>query len=179
MNINEAQMDMRNAYYGGASGAIASGIIWLISGVLAWQGAISQSMLVFFFGGMFIFPASILISKLFKRSGSHQKGNPLGVLAIETTFLIFIGLFIAYTMYHSFGDWFFNIMSMIIGGRYLMFQSIYGMKVYWLLGGLMIVAGVSSMMLLSEFHVPAIVGGLIELVIAGVIIFQERKLKKY
>jgi len=176
MNISEAQKDMRTAYYGGGTGAIASGLIWLIAGVMAWQGEIMNSMLLFFIGGMFIFPASILISKLFKRSGKHQKANPLAKLSIETTVLIFVGLFIAYTMYHSFGDWFYSIMAMIIGGRYLMFQSVYGMKVYWLLGGLMILAGISTMVLMTEFHVPAIAGGLIELIMAFVIMSQEKKL---
>ena len=35
MNIADAQADMRQAYYGGVTGALVSGMIWLISGVIA------------------------------------------------------------------------------------------------------------------------------------------------
>jgi len=174
MEIKAAQEDMRSAYFGGGTGVLASSLVWMAAGLMALMGVIDKSMLVFFIAGMFIFPASILISKLLKRSGKHQKGNPLAILSIETTFLIFIGLFIAYTMYHSFGDWFYSIMLMIIGGRYLMFQSIYGMKLYWLLGTLMIVAGVGSMILMTDFHVPAIAGGIIELVMAVAIMWKSK-----
>lgn len=176
MEFRNAQKDMRIAYFGGGTGVIVSGLVWLAAGLVAWKGSAMTSMLVLFIGGMFIFPLGVLLDKLLKRSGRHQKENPLGGLAIETTFLIFIGLFIAYTMFHSLGDWFFSIMLMIIGGRYLMFKTMYGMKAYWVLGGLMIVVGLASMILTWDFHIPAILGGLLELIFAFIIMSRQVKM---
>ena len=175
MELKVAQKDMRTAYLGGGTGLLVSGLVWLAAGIVAWKVSATTSMLVLFVGGMFIFPGSILVSKLLKRSGKHQKENPLGTLAMETTILIFIGLFVAYTMFHSLGDWFFSIMLLFIGGRYLMFQTIYEMKIYWIIGSILIGAGVASMVLVWDFHVPGIVGGLIELVFAFIIMGGQRK----
>lgn len=35
MNLKEAQFDMRQAYCGGGPGVLASGIVWVISGLIA------------------------------------------------------------------------------------------------------------------------------------------------
>ncbi len=165
---------MRESYYGGGPGVIASGLVWLASGIVAWKGEAMTSMLVFFVGGMLIHPIGIMLSKLIGRSGKHEKGNPLSTLALESTILIFIGLFIAYTVFHSVGDWFYVIMAMIIGSRYLLFQSMYGMKIYWLLGALFILIGFKGIFLAEPFHYPAISGGVMELLIA-IVIFVKTK----
>lgn len=124
---------------------------------------------------MLIHPLGILISKLFKRSGQHQKDNPLVKLAMESTILLFLGLFIAYTIFQIQSDWFFSIMLMIIGVRYLLFQSIYGMKVYWLFGGVLMLSGVACLVLNQPFQVPAIIGGAVELIFGFFIIQLDRK----
>ncbi len=37
-------------------------------------------------------------------------------------------------------DWFFPAMMCVIGGRYLVFQSIYGARIYWACGGVLVAA---------------------------------------
>lgn len=59
---------------------------------------------------------------------------------------------------------------MIIGVRYLIFQTIYGMKIYWVLGLLLIVAGFIGLNSNQPFYTFGIVGGIIELIFSVLII---------
>lgn len=61
-------------------------------------------------------PSRDLLSKLLKRSGQRKKENPLSALALESTLLLFFGLFIAYSVLYIRPNWFFPIMMLIIGG---------------------------------------------------------------
>lgn len=177
MRIEDAQKDMRTAYLDGGSGVLVSGIVWLVSGILAIYTTAQITILVFFFGGMLIHPLGIVLDKLFKRTGKHQKENPFGKLALESTILLFIGLFIAYVIFQQVPNWFFPVMLMIIGGRYLIFQTIYGLKVYWALGGVLIAAGVATLMTNQPFNVPVLAGGIIELVFSVFIIRKSKDRK--
>jgi len=92
-------------------------VVWLAAGIVALVNTELISVLVFFLGGMLIHPLGILLSKALKRSGQHQKDNPLSNLALESTLLLFIGLFIAYVVLQIRPHWFFPIMLLMIGGR--------------------------------------------------------------
>lgn len=177
MNFIEAQKDMRTSYYGGGPGAFASGIIWIIAGVTALISSREISVMIFFFGGMLIHPIGILLSKLLGRSGKHKKENPLSVLALESTFLLFIGLFIAFFTVQIRPDWFFSIMILIIGGRYLIFSSIYGMRIYWSFGAILILAGIIGFMTPS-FYAIGLIGGIIEVLFSFIIMYLEKKRKQ-
>lgn len=174
MTFKEAQKDMRNAYYGGAPGAFASGLVWLTAGIIALLSTQQLSVLVFFVGGMLIHPIGIVLSKVLKRSGKHQKENPLSTLALESTFILFIGLFIAYLTLQTHPNWFFSIMILIIGGRYLVFNSIYGMRVYWVFGAILIIAGFLGLVGNAPFYLIGLVGGIIEILFAFIIISLEK-----
>lgn len=175
MNFEEFQKDMRVAYLGGGTSIIVSGIIWLISGLAGIYLTQTTSILIFFVGGMLIYPLGLLTAKLLKRSGKHQKNNPLAKLALESTAILFIGLFIAFSVFQIHKLWFFPIMLMIIGVRYLVFQSIYGMKIYWILGLLLIIPGMVCLITNQPFHLGGIIGGIIELIFGVLIIRQDRK----
>jgi len=175
MKFIEAQKDMRNAYFGGGPGAFASGIVWLTAGIVALMSTQQTSVLVFFFGGMLIHPLGILFSKALKRSGKHTKENPLSNLALESTFLLFIGLFIAFMTLKTQPNWFFSIMVLIIGGRYLLFSSMYGMRMYWIFGSTLILSGVTGFMFNAPFHLIALIGGSIEILFSFIIIYLEKK----
>ena len=121
---------------------------------------------------MLIHPLGIVVSKLFKRTGKHQKDNPLALLAFESTAILFLGLFLAYSVFQIAQLWFFPVMLMLIGGRYLIFQTLYGMKIYWIMGILMIISGAICLISNQPFHIPGIVGGVIELIF-GILIIQR------
>lgn len=179
MTFKEFQKDMRIAYLGGGTGIFASGLIWFISGLSGLYLTKQTSILIFFIGGMLIYPLGILSAKLLKRSGKHKDNNPLAKLALESTAILFIGLFIAYAVFQTQQLWFYPIMLMIIGVRYLVFQSIYGIKLYWVLGLLLIVSGVLCLMSNQPFHFGGIIGGVIELIFGIVVITKERKNESY
>lgn len=179
MDIKDAQKDMRLSYLGGSGGALFSGIVWLVSGILALYFSQLTSIGIFFIGGMFIHPMGMIISKIFKRTGQHKKGNPLAILAMESTLMLFVGLFIAYLVFQIKSEWFFSIMLMIIGGRYVLFQSIYGMKSYWLLGFILIIAAVICLVSNQTFPIAAIIGGIIELIFGGIIMNLSNKEKTH
>jgi len=175
MTFVEAQEDMRTSYFGGSPGAFISGIVWLTAGIIALISTKQISLLVFFFGGMLIHPIGILLSKALNRSGKHKKGNPLSNLALECTFILFIGLFIAYVVFQIRPNWFFPIMILIIGGRYLMFSSIYGMRIYWIFGTLLIVSGIAGLLFNAPFHLIGLTGGIIEILFSFIILHLEKK----
>lgn len=138
--FSQAQSDMRKGYANGSIGVLVSGFIWLISATIAYQYSAKQAIWTLLIGGMFIHPVGILLSKVIGLRGSHTKGNPLGNLAMEGTIFMIMCLPIAFGLSLQHADWFFQGMLLIIGGRYLTFASIYGNRLYWVLGAALGVA---------------------------------------
>ncbi|MFT4973300.1 MAG: hypothetical protein ACI9JY_002508, partial [Saprospiraceae bacterium] len=54
-------------------------------------------------------------------------------------------------------------------------QRIYGMRLYWVLGLLLILAGLVCLILNQSFHYGAVIGGGLELIFAMLILKGERK----
>ncbi|MAE01441.1 DUF7010 family protein [Pseudoalteromonas lipolytica] len=176
MTFEDAQKDMNTSYCGGGTGVLASGVIWCLAGIVALQYSYQSSMLALFFGGMFIHPIAIFLSKALKRSGKHNANNPLGKLALESTIILFVGLFIAFAVATLKPEWFYPIMLMIIGVRYLIFNTLYGTKVYWILGALLMISGALCIFFASHFVIGAFIGAALEIVFAVVILNQSKNL---
>ena len=177
MYFKEFQKDMRIAHLGGGTGILVSGVIWLISGLSGMYLTKETSILIFFLGGMLIYPLGVLFAKFLDRTGKHQKDNPLATLATESTVILFVGLFIAYSIFQTQKLWFYPVMLMIIGIRYFVFQSIYGMKLYWILGLVLIIAGVFCLISNQSFYYVGITGGVIELIFGVFVVLKEMKNK--
>ncbi len=64
---------------------------------------------------------------------------------------------------------------MIIGGRYLTFATLYGMKVYWLLGALLGAAAFVLFAMQAGAFYSALAGALIEILMGTVLYIQFRK----
>lgn len=176
MKFEEAQKDMNFSYFGGGTGVLVSGLIWCIAALVALLSSSQSSMLTLFFGGMFIHPLAMLLSKILKRPGNHNSKNPLGKLALESTVILFVGLFIAFYVATLQLEWFYPIMLMIIGVRYLAFNTLYGTKIYWVLGALLILSGMLCILLAANFIVGAFIGGATEILFSLVILNQSKNL---
>jgi len=176
MRFEEAQKDMSFSYFGGGTGVLVSGLVWCIAGFVALLYSNQSSMLTLFFGGMFIHPLAILLSKILKRPGNHNPKNPLGKLALESTIILFVGLFLAFYVAQLQVEWFYPIMLMIIGVRYLVFNTLYGAKIYWVLGALLMIAGMLCILLSTNFVIGAFIGGTTEIVFSLVILNQSKSL---
>ncbi|NJK43736.1 MAG: hypothetical protein HC933_05135 [Pleurocapsa sp. SU_196_0] len=175
MTIAEAQHDMRQAYFGGSPGVLASGLVWLASGVVALLVSPTSAVLTLFIGGMFIFPLSVLLCKAVGCSGKHSRKNPLGSLAVEGTFWMLLCFPVAFAAFLYEAAWFFPVMLLIIAGRYLTFQTLYGTRLYWLFG---VVLGFSPVVLVALRAGPsagAFLGGSIEVTFAAILFFMHRR----
>jgi hypothetical protein len=108
-----------------------------------------------FVGGMFIHPVAVMCTRLLGRPGRHTTDNPLGALAMATTFWMIMMLPLVYGVSLLRIDLFFPAMLLVIGGRYLCFQTLYGNRLYWVLGAVLALAGYG----LAALHAPVVLGG--------------------
>lgn len=166
MDISEAQRDMRAGYMSGAPGVLASSLAWAAATGVAFFMSPQQAVWVLFVGGMLIHPVGLLIAKVLGAAGAHTKGNPLAELPGANTFWMIICLPLAYIASMQMIAWFFPAMLLIIGGRYLTFGLLYGMRAYWVLGFALAGAGFGLGVLAPAPVVSAGIGAAIEFVFA-------------
>ena len=165
MDFSLAQKDMRNSFILGAPGVLISGIVWLTAGLVATFYSFQMSIIFFFFGGMLIHPLSVVISGKMNRPYTQVKSNPLLKLALEGTILLFVGLFLAFTFSQTNPNLFYPVMLLTIGVRYLTFQTIYGSKIYWVLGACLLALGMCLMLAFELLYSHAAMsGGIIEII---------------
>ncbi len=175
MNIVDAQKDMRYGFFGGGVGMFVSGTIWLFSGIIALNGNANQAIWALLIGGALIAPISGIITKFLGRPDKSTPGNPLVTLAMEVTIWLIFCLPLAYTISQTNPLWFFPAMLLVIGGRYLTFSTIYGMRIYWVCGLLLAAASVALVRLNVPFSIQPFIGALIEIAFAPFVFIQGRK----
>lgn len=171
MDFSEAQREMRRAYSNGGVGVLVSGIVWLVAGLLTQYVSLSYGMAALFFGGMAIHPLSLILERLFFKREKAAASNPLEMLALQSTPFLIVGLVVAYVVSGSYAEWFFAIALMAVGARYLVFQTIYGMRHYVVLGAVLIAFGFVAIWFLQvPPHLVAIAGGVTELLFSVAIL---------
>lgn len=175
MTVSEAQVDMRQGYCSGGTGVLASAIAWSVAAGVAVFGSAPNAVWVLLVGGMFIHPVAVLICKLLGARGAHSKGNPLGQLAGASTFWLVFCLPLAYALGQQELGWFFPAMLLIIGGRYLVFATVYGMRLYWALGLVLAAAGFVLGYLAVPAHVAVVTGAAVEAAFAVIFLVQHRR----
>jgi hypothetical protein len=175
MDIANAQADMRHAYYGGAAGLLASATVWLAAGVVARVASPDRAVWALLLGGMLIYPTAVLLAKALGRPGTHTPANPLGALALEGTVLFLLAIPLAFGLSRYQIGWFFPAMLLLIGGRYLTFSTLYGLRAYWVCGALLAAAGVLTGMSRAPAWVAAVAGAVIECTFAALVIAVERR----
>ncbi|GJM09936.1 MAG: hypothetical protein DHS20C11_22120 [Lysobacteraceae bacterium] len=173
--IDSAQADMRCAYYGGATGLAVSATAWLAAAIVAVQGAPLTAVLTLYGAGVLIHPVGVLFDKILGRSGDHAKNNPLGPLALESLFVMLFFMPVAYVVFQYQTNWFFPTMLIIIGARYLVFATLFGLRAYWVCGVVLAGAGYVLAINNAPFWVGAWVGSGIEYLFAVIIFLQTRK----
>ena len=168
MNFERAQEQMRHAYFGGAPWMLVSAAVWALAGAVATGGAFTHAVWTLFIGGMAIHPLGLLLAKALGRPGG-AKGNPLDRLALECTITMILALPLAYGVSLLRAEWFFPAMLLVIGGRYVVFASIYGLRLYWVLGGVLAAAGYGAAVMHLAPAPAAFAGAAIEAVFALVL----------
>jgi hypothetical protein len=166
MTVLEAQADMRRAYYSGATGILASALAWAASAATAFAHSPQRAIWVLLGAGVLIHPIGLMLCRLLGASGAHVKGNPLGQLAGASTFWLIFSLPLAYGLGLNQPAWFFSAMLLIIGGRYLVFSTLYGMRLYWALGLALAAVGFGAVWLRASPSAIVATGAAIEFVFA-------------
>lgn len=172
MSFSEAQGNMQEGYCSGGPGILASAIAWACAAGVAAYVSTQAAVWVLLIGGVLIFPVSVLFCKLLGARGMHDKGNPLGSLAGASTFWLIFAIVIALVISWHRQSWFFPAMLLTIGGRYLIFATVYGMRRYWILGLLLAATGIVTFALSAPPTVSAAVGAIIEGVFSVVCILH-------
>lgn len=175
MSASEAQVDMRRGYFSGGAGILASALAWSVAAGVAVSASAQNAVWALLIGGMLIHPVAILICKLLGARGAHTKGNPLGQLAGASTFWLVFCLPLAYVLSLQQPGWFFPAMLLVIGGRYLVFGTLYGMRLYWTLGLTLAAAGFALGYLAVPAHVAAITGAALEAAFAVICVVQHHR----
>lgn len=96
---------------------------------------------------------------------------------MEGTVFMLMTIPVAYGLSLLRHEWFFQGMLLIIGGRYLTFRTLYGNKLFWLLGSLLGVSAYGLFATNTHSLVTTLTGGLIE-VCFGLILFGHVRLAK-
>lgn len=174
-DLGQAQADMRHAYCGGGAGMLTSALVWLAAAVVAYGGAQQNAVWLLILGGMLIHPAAMALSRLLGRPGTHRKGNPLGRLAGASTVWLVASLPLAYAASRLHVEWFFPAMLLVIGSRYLTFETLYGLRIYIACGLALVVAGLGLGYAMAPPFASALAGAAIEIGFALTIIVGDRR----
>ena len=175
VTLAEFQEDMRRGYIWGATGIMTSGMVWLAAGLVAYFNDPRKAIWVLFIGAGFIVPVSNLIDRLLGAAGKHAPGNRLSALALETTVFMLMCLPLAYGLALYRIEWFFPAVLMVIGGRYITFATVYGTKVYWLLGAALGAGAMLAYVLAAPPHLSALLGAAIEIVFGAALLLAKRR----
>jgi len=89
--------------------------------------------------------------------------------------VVFRHIVIAYGLRTVRLEWFFPAMLLLIGGRYLTFQTIYRLRVYWLCGAILGGAGRVLGLMRAPVPVAAFSGAGVELVFAVQLFARDKR----
>ncbi len=173
-NIANAQADLRRGYADGTLGVLASGTVWMAAALVGFLVSSQTAIWTLFFGGMLIHPLGLLLAKLLGVPGNHSKENPLGKLAVEGTIFMLMCIPLALLLSLQNHAWFFQGMLLIIGGRYLTFATLYGIKTYWILGAVLGAAALALFFFNGNPAISALSGSMIEIGF-GIFLFLSYK----
>ncbi len=169
MRIFDAQQEIRTRYAGGFYGQLVSGLLWLLSaGLAVWVGprAAISTLVV---GGFFIFPLTELLLRMAGERASVSADNSLRSLGMQVAFVLPLSmlLLIPVGLYRL--NWFYPGLMILLGAHYLPFVFLYGMRMFWVLGSLLVGAGLLIVMYWSSiFSIGAWFTGVVLLVFAGI-----------
>lgn len=141
MTLTESQREMRSAFLGGFAGQLVAGTIWLAAAAVSvWAGP-GYGMVTLFAGSMAIFPLTQLVVRGLGRPGAVSAANGLWGLGSQVAFTVPLNFLLvgAATLYRT--DWFFPAAMIVVGTHYLPFVTLYGMRLFALLAGLLVVGG--------------------------------------
>ncbi|MGH9475759.1 MAG: DUF7010 family protein [Terriglobales bacterium] len=169
MDIQDAQRAVRLPYVGGFWGQLVSSIIWLVSAALGTWVSPKASILAVVIGGFFIFPLTKMLLSLSGRGASLSTVNPLNSLGMQVAFVLPFSMLLLVPVGLYRLNWFFPALMVLLGAHYLPFASLYGMRMFLFLSGILIAMGVVIALRFSGmFSLGAWMAGLVLFVFAWI-----------
>ena len=169
MDVQDAQREMRYFYHGGFWGQLVSSVIWMLSATLGTWVSPRASILTVVIGGFLIFPLTQMLLRSSRRRTSVSTANPFTSLGMQVAFVLPFSmlLLVPVSLYRL--NWFFPALMILVGAHYLPFATLYGMRMFVFLAGILIATGVGiALYFVGTFTVGAWVGALILFVFACV-----------
>ncbi len=169
MNVQDAQREMRSVYVGGFWGQLVSSAIWLVSATLGtWVGP-RASILAVVIGGFFIFPLTQMLLRLSSRRASVSAENPFTSLGMQVALVLPFSMLLLVPVANYRLNWFFPALMVLAGAHYLPFATLYGMRMFLFLAGILIATGVViAEYFAATFSLGSWIGGLALFVFAWI-----------
>lgn len=162
MDIEDAQREVRSVYIGGFWGQLVTSVIWLVSATLGTWATPKASILTVVIGGFFIFPLTQTLLRLSGRRASVSRENPFNSLGMQVAFVLPFSMLLLVPVGLYSLNWFFPALMVLVGAHYLPFATLYGMRIFLLLSGILVAAGVVIARWFSgTFSLGAWVAGLV------------------
>src|ERR1700686_3139524 len=142
MDIQDAQREVRSVYIGGFWGQLVSSVIWLVSAALGTWETPKASILTVLIGGFFIFPLTQMLLRLSGRRASVSKENHFHYLGMQVAFVLPFSMLLLIPVGPYYLNWFFPALMVLLGAHYLPFATLYGMRTFLFLAGILMAMGV-------------------------------------
>ena len=159
MRISEAHADLRRAYLDAGPGTIISGLVWAVAAPVQARSGVGPGFVALFFGGMLIFPLSLLVNRaLFKRA-AESPDNPFGKLVLESTIAMIAAFLPAWLFLEHAPALVMPLAALAVGAHYFAFKTAYGLAIFWALGAVLMamsVAAIYRVLPFPEAFVPAV-----------------------
>ena len=165
----EQQVEMRHAHFDGAPGIVVSGLVWLTAALVCQLLGMHRAVWTLLIGGALIYTISAILTKVLGRPAKTSKPNALNQLGMASTIWLILCCAMAYGLFLFNPVLFFPAMMVTIGSRYLVFASMFGRAIFWVMGVSLIVAGNVALFAAVPPVMAAAIGGLIEVLFAGVV----------
>src|ERR1700687_5729114 len=169
MDIQDAQREVRSVYIGGFWGQLVSSVIWLVSAALGTWVTPKASILTVLIGGFFIFPLTQMLLRLSGRRASVSRENSFHSLGMQVAFVLPFSMLLLVPVGHYNLNLFFPALMVLLGAHYLPFATLYGMRTFLFLAGILMAAGVVIALYFAQtFSLGAWVAGLTLFVFAWI-----------
>ncbi len=141
MDVQDAQREGRSVFIGGFFGQLVTSVIWLVSAALGTWVTPKASILAVVIAGFFIFPLTQLMLRLSGRRASLSKENPFNSLGMQVALVLPFSmlLLVPVGLYNL--NWFFPALMILVGAHYLPFATLYGMRMFLFLAGILMAEG--------------------------------------
>ncbi|MEW9797652.1 DUF7010 family protein [Alteromonas sp. CYL-A6] len=130
------QRALRDAYANGAAGAFVASLVWLAAAVTLHLSTVSLAFPVLFFGGMLIFPLSVLVLKFMMKRSASAPGNIGATIVIDTIPPMIVGFFAAWLLLPHHTSLVMPVATLAVGAHYFGFRSAYGDNAFVVLAGI-------------------------------------------